>query len=72
MRNWRILDYGKVPQDARKLDFTCPHCERDSALPHVGTPMAQIGAGIVFNPGEHAMPAKIQCPYCRRKFSQED
>jgi len=32
-----------------------------------GTPLAQIGDGIIFDIGKNSMPDKIECPHCRRK-----
>jgi hypothetical protein len=67
-RAWKILDYGDVPENTRLVSYTCAGCGSESGLPVVGLPVAQIDGGIVFDPGKHAMPRKIQCRRCRRTF----
>lgn len=69
-RAWKILERGEVPLvGVSTIDYTCPNCEMDARLPVKGLPMAQMcGGGIVFDTGPHAMPAIIQCPYCRKRY----
>ena len=67
-KTWDILDYGEVPEDAPKLEFTCENCGTDADLPHLGVAIAQVGAGIVFDTEKYAMPARIRCRACRRIF----
>lgn len=64
MPNWIILDRGRVPSDARTVEFTCLGCLAEADLPVLGCAIAQLGSGIVFDPGDHAMPAQIECPSC--------
>jgi len=64
---WKIIDRGKVPELATHVDYTC-ECGHEAQMPVMGLPMAQIGNGIVFDLGGHAMPRLIQCRKCRRKF----
>ena len=63
---WVVIDPGVVPADARKTEFTCTSCGVDAMLPVVGVPIAQVHDGLVFDPGEHAMPVTIRCPACGR------
>ena len=65
---WKIIDRGEVPERAGTVEYDCPACGREALLPVLGLPIAQIGAGIVFDTGKHAMPAVIQCRHCRRCF----
>jgi len=63
------LDRGDVPeQGARDVEYCC-QCGRSALLPVLGRPLAQLnGGGLVFDDGAHAMPKRIQCPHCRRRF----
>jgi hypothetical protein len=72
LKRWRILDWGKVPQDGRCVLFTCLGCGNESQLPVLGTPMAQTGMGIVFDLGPHAMPNAIECRHCRRRYELDE
>ena len=66
VKTWRIIDYGTVPEDAPQVPFTCP-CGVEAAMPVQGRPLAQVGAGIVFDTvGPWAIPAVVQCRKCRR------
>ena len=68
---WKIVDYGKVPIGAPMVEFDCPRCGRVALLPVVGVPLAQLhDGGIVFDIGQHAIPAQIQCRRCRRLFEE--
>lgn len=69
---WRVIDWGKVPKDSRTFSYSCPGCGADAQLPVVGRPLAQFSdGGLVFDVGNRAMPAVIQCRSCRRKFEHE-
>jgi hypothetical protein len=65
---WKIIDRGKVPKIARQIDLHCCECGHDALIPVVGLAMAQVGQGIVFDIGGHAIPPVIQCRKCRRVF----
>lgn len=66
---WRILDRGDVPEQGVNLVlYDCPGCGAEAELPVLGTPLAQIESGIVFDIGKRAMPRIIQCRNCRRRF----
>jgi hypothetical protein len=69
---WRILQRGDVPPNAQEISFGCPGCGAEAGLPILGLPIAQIGAGIVFDVGKNAMPVRIQCRSCRRIFGREE
>jgi len=72
LKHWRILDYGNVPEDtSRMIEYTCMNCDEDSLLPVVGSVMAQMGQGLVFDIGGHAIPAVIQCRHCRKRYSTQ-
>jgi hypothetical protein len=69
---WRILDQGDPPAEwTSSIMFSCPKCGAEAKLPITGTPLAQIGAGLVFEPGPRQIPKKIQCRFCRKKFEME-
>lgn len=68
---WDIIDFGKVPEKAKTLMFSCPGCEREALLPVVGVPLAEMSGGIVFDIGACAMPREIRCRKCRRHFVLE-
>lgn len=69
MRKWKILDYGDVDRDVSDVsEFACPKCWEESELPVNGKTIAQIGAGLVFDPGKRALPKLIKCPHCRNTF----
>jgi hypothetical protein len=65
---WKILDRGRVPVICSHVEYMCLGCGREAELPVLGLPMAQIGQGIVFDIGDHAMPKRIECRKCRRRF----
>jgi hypothetical protein len=71
MRTWKVLKFGPVPENAAKVEFECPGCEEVALLPVVGHPLAQVGGGIVFDPGRYAIPQEIQCRVCRRRFTTD-
>jgi len=71
MRRWRVLDRGKVPEGARETVYRCDGCGREGLLPVLGTPIAQQGSGLIFEPGKYAIPALIECHYCRRSYGLE-
>jgi predicted RNA-binding Zn-ribbon protein involved in translation (DUF1610 family) len=68
MADWIVIDRGRVPVGARRVEFTCVDCGHEALLPVLGLPIAQIENGIVFDPGDHGMPAAIECPACGRKL----
>ena len=69
-RRWRIVDRGQVPDPpSYTVEFDCPRCDRPALLPVLGCPVAETGGGIIFDPGEFAMPRIIRCPSCRRSFT---
>ena len=66
---WKILQRGRVQLDAPMVPYDCPRCGYEALLPILGMPLAQLSeGGIVFDTGDHAMPAEIQCRHCRRRF----
>ena len=67
---WDVLDFGAVPRDTgRLIPYSCPRCGHEATLPVKGLPLAQLaGGGVVFEPGDHALPARIRCRRCRRQF----
>ena len=66
VKTWKVLDYGLVPEGASTVSFSCV-CGYEAEMPVSGTPLAQIGAGIVFSPDSAgALPAVVQCRKCRR------
>lgn len=66
MKNWIIIDWGKVPKTGHNTtDFTCVSCGEASRLPVVGLAIAQIDRGLVFDQSPHAVPDRIRCPRCR-------
>jgi len=71
MNNWKIIDRGKVPENAATIVYSCPGCGSDAKLPIVGLPIAQIGDGVVFDSDKHSMPKIIQCRKCRRRYGAE-
>jgi hypothetical protein len=74
LKCWHILDYGKVPAPPARtseVDFMCLNCMHESVLPVVGRAIAQSQQGLIFDPGEYAMPERIQCRYCRKQFERE-
>ena len=67
VKTWKILDMGTVPEGAPTIDFPCPRCRQEAALPIRGRPVALSGDGVVFDTdGPYAMPATIQCRRCGR------
>lgn len=69
---WKVIDRGRVPEfAANSVEFSCPGCGWEASLPVLGTPLAQLHSGIVFDRGEHAMPRVIKCRKCRRRFEME-
>jgi len=71
MKEWTILDPGEVPSGARKVLFTCTECGADATLPVVGVPIAQAGAGLVFDRGPRSLPSVIECPVCKVAIALE-
>jgi len=71
-RDWTVIDRGEVPEEgAGVVLFTCLECMTESNLPILGTPMAQVEQGIVFDIGAHAMPKIIECPSCNNRLISE-
>lgn len=69
---WKVIDRGNVPDPApNHVMYTCIHCMREAELPVVGVALAQIGAGLVFDTSNHAMPRVIRCRKCRRTYELE-
>lgn len=67
MKNWKIRKWTGKPERTNKVSFACPDCGNDALLEVAGRPMAQVGAGLVFDIGDHSMPEEIQCPNCKRR-----
>lgn len=65
---WDVVDRGDVPSRATTIPFTCPNCGRTAALPVLGVPVAQLGEGLLFDPGERAIPRQIRCRRCRYHY----
>lgn len=70
MAEWRIIDRGRVPDPPScVIQFSCPNCGHEADLPVLGLPMAHLQSGVVFDLGDHAMPAEIRCKKCRKHFA---
>lgn len=67
---WDVIDRGKVPVEALEIDYDCPICGRTARLPVVGMAIAMGGGGVIFDRGEHEVPALIRCRHCRRSFEK--
>ena len=66
---WKVIRRGAVPLEGAKVaQFTCLNCMHEADLPILGTAIAQVGDGIIFDPGPHAMPAVIECRKCGRQM----
>jgi len=72
MRKWKVIDEGMIPDGARAhlIPYMCVNCWRESELPVVGTVLAQIDEGLVFDTGRHHTPDEIKCPWCRRTLDR--
>ena len=69
---WKILERGAVPDAGTNTClYACMGCGNEAELEVIGTALAQVNTGLVFDLGPHAMPAKIQCRKCRRVFAWE-
>lgn len=69
---WKILDRGLVPMTGTNTClYACMGCGNEAELEVMGTALAQINAGLVFDVGPYAIPVKIQCRKCRRVFELE-
>lgn len=64
VKTWRIIDRGRVPDNAETVPYECP-CGNEAEIPVSGRVLALAAGGIVFD-GEHAMPPTIQCRKCGR------
>lgn len=71
IKRWKILDRGSVPVLAETVSYTCPACLRDAELPVLGTVIAQLGPGLIFDPGPRALPSSVRCPSCHHSFELE-
>lgn len=67
MRNWKVIKWEDRPEAPAKVPFTCVKCGNESMLEVCGTPLAQVGDGILFDIGGHSLPEIIECPHCRRR-----
>ena len=66
------MDYGLVPENARTIEYGCPHCGVVAALPVRGVAIAQLGNGGMVFDGPGAMPGKIRCRSCRHVFQDDE
>lgn len=64
VKTWKILDKGSTALDS-DVELECV-CGNSAMLPVRGTPIAQVGLGLVFDLGPRDMPRKIQCRRCGR------
>jgi hypothetical protein len=67
-RTWKVLRWSK-PEGAKTFHakFRCQRCGTDAQLETGSQPVAQMGAGLIFEPGHPswAIPEVIQCRHCR-------
>ena len=69
---WKVVNRGRVPALApNHAMYTCLGCMHEASLPVVGVAIAQIGQGLIFDPGDHAAPRTVQCRKCRRNYELE-
>ena len=69
VRTWEILDYGKVPRDAATVPYEM-ECGHEAELPVLGRVIAMTcEGGVIFDPGEYALPTTIRCRRCGRVYT---
>lgn len=70
MRNWKIIDRGKVPEPPTDtIGYACRGCGQSALLPVLGVPIAETDdGGVIFDDANYALPKRIACPHCRRNF----
>jgi hypothetical protein len=73
MRNWKILEWGEVPETSTTtVPYDCQMCGEAALLPVLGRAVAQLaGGGLVFEPGAFGIPKVVKCPHCRRSFTTD-
>lgn len=72
VKTWRILDRGTVPENASTIPYVC-RCGYEAELPVQGRAIALMaGGGVVFDPGDCAIPPLVQCRRCRRILTIDD
>ena len=69
MRTWKVIEWGRVPQSAATIEYGCPDCGYEALLPVLGIVIADLGHGLVFDVGPHALPDEVQCRRCRRRYA---
>ena len=70
VKTWKILDAGGVTKWDTSIELEC-RCGNAARLPVVGRPIAQVGIGLIFDPGTHAIPKTIQCRTCGRVLERD-
>ncbi len=65
VKTWRVLDEAGAAELDSAAELECL-CGNSAMLPVRGTPIAQVGMGLVFDLGPRDMPRKIQCRRCGR------
>ena len=72
-KRWIVIESGP-PENGRLVDvsLTCIECGESFDVGIVGTALAQIGRGIVFESGKGWMPKTIRCPNCKSTITREE
>jgi hypothetical protein len=71
VKTWKVLDIGKVDiRTANRIEFDC-ECGAVAELPVNGRAIAATTGGVIFDPGNHAVPRRIQCRQCGRVLDRE-
>jgi hypothetical protein len=69
---WRILDSEPPGSWTGHISYSCPNCDAEALLPVMGRVLAQLSdGGLVFDRGEHHVPSKIQCRFCKHSFESD-
>ena len=72
IKRWKVLKMG-IPKAGKLRDvlMACMKCGEESQLALIGSPLAQVDSGFVFDTGPHWMPETVRCPHCGSTLEKE-